>query len=140
MIFQFCVAYFHWAGRCCIIRRARRTIRDVVNTSRTNIDSPAPFYRSQRLLHLPSEQSQATVRVNNQCYLIVDAIVFHIVADEYRIVGVPAQLVWIHFYTETRGDDITIERDHNSDIRQEDPEYYRVVVLQTLGFGSVWPS
>lgn len=52
----------------------------------------------------PTNKAEQIVRANNEGYVIGDAVLFHIAAEEYRIVGGPALLDWIHFHAQTRGD------------------------------------
>lgn len=46
--------------------------------------------------------------------MIGEAVLLHNDAEEDLIFGGPAPLDRIYFHTETRGDNITIERDDNS--------------------------
>lgn len=73
----------------------------------------------------PVDTAKQIVMVNRDGYLVGDAIIFHLGEDEYRIVGGPAPLDWIHFHAETRGEGIRISRDDNSYARSGDPELYR---------------
>ena len=82
----------------------------------------------------PVDTAKQFVAVNQDGYVIGDSIVFHLAEDEYRIVGGPPSLDWIHFHASTRGQDIEITRDDNSYARRGDPEMYRYQIQGPLAF------
>lgn len=67
------------------------------------------------------------VAVNDEGYLIGDAILFHLEPQKYDLVGWFMVLDWVQFIGETGDYDVTFERDWNSILREPgvDPVFYR---------------
>ncbi|OLT04643.1 glycine cleavage system protein T [Pseudonocardia sp. CNS-004] len=65
------------------------------------------------------------VAVNNDGYLIGDAILFHLEDQLYDLVGHPMVVDWVQFHLATGDHDATAERDDNSAVRTGPPRLYR---------------
>ncbi len=75
----------------------------------------------------PVDAAKQFVAVNDEGYLIGDAILFHLEEQVYDLVGWYMVLDWVQFIGETGDYDVTFERDANSLMRAagEDPRFYR---------------
>ncbi len=91
---------------------ALRLLRD------TGVNSFATF---------PVDAAKQFVAVNDEGFLIGDAILFHLEEDRYDLVGWFMVLDWVQFIGETGDYDVTFERDANSLMRDpgRDPALYR---------------
>jgi vanillate/3-O-methylgallate O-demethylase len=65
----------------------------------------------------PVDRAKQFIAVNHQGQLIGDAILAHLDADSYNLVGHPMVIDWVEFHAETGGHDIDVERDGNSIVR-----------------------
>jgi glycine cleavage system aminomethyltransferase T len=65
------------------------------------------------------------VAVNDDGYLIGDAILFHLEDQLYDLVGHPMVVDWVQFHLATGDHDATAERDDNSAVRTGPPRLYR---------------
>lgn len=75
----------------------------------------------------PVDAAKQFVGVNDDGYLIGDAILFHLEEDEYDLVGWYMVLDWVQFIGETGDYDVTFRRDANTLMREPGtpPELYR---------------
>ncbi|MFW3168797.1 aminomethyl transferase family protein [Geodermatophilus sp. CPCC 206100] len=67
------------------------------------------------------DKAKQFVAVNDDGYLIGDAILFHLEDDLFDLVGHPMVLDWVQFHLESGEYDATTERDDNSYDREEGP-------------------
>lgn len=65
------------------------------------------------------------IAVNDEGFLIGDAILFYLAENSFDLVGHPMAIDWVQFHIETGGYDATIERDGNSIVREGNPKLYR---------------
>ena len=75
--------------------------------------------------HFPVDMAKQFVAVSHDGYMIGDNILFHLEEDEYRAVGIPPSINWMHYHAVTGGYDVRIDRDESSVYRQGDPVLYR---------------
>ena len=77
--------------------------------------------------HFPVDTAKQFIAVNDEGYLIGDAILFHLEEDVYDLVGWHMVLDWVQFIGETGDYDVTFRRDANSLARDPGtpPELYR---------------
>lgn len=65
------------------------------------------------------------IAVNDEGYLIGDAILLYLATDSLDLVGLAMTIDWVQFHIETGDYDVTFERDGNSIVRQGNPKLYR---------------
>src|SRR5262249_23484686 len=65
------------------------------------------------------------VSANQDCYFIVDGILFYLGDEQFDLVGNPSVINWVEFQAKTGRYDVTIERDDNSARRKGPPKLYR---------------
>ncbi|WP_396277430.1 aminomethyl transferase family protein [Glutamicibacter creatinolyticus] len=65
------------------------------------------------------------IAVNDEGFLIGDAILFYLEKGSFDLVGHPMAIDWVQFHIETGNYDATFERDGNSIVRQGNPKLYR---------------
>lgn len=75
--------------------------------------------------NFPVDKAKQFVAVNYDGYIIGDNILFHLDEDEYRAVGIPPSINWMHYHAETGGYDVEVRRDDSSAVREGTPELYR---------------
>lgn len=75
--------------------------------------------------NFPVDRAKQFVAVNEDGRLIGDAILAHLDADHYDLVGHPMVIDWVQFHAETGEFDVELERDGNSIVRAGDPKLYR---------------
>jgi vanillate/3-O-methylgallate O-demethylase len=75
--------------------------------------------------NFPVDKAKQFIAVNNEGYLIGDAILFHLAETSFDLVGHPMVIDWVQYHAETGKFDVTIERDGNSIVRQGPPKIYR---------------
>jgi vanillate/3-O-methylgallate O-demethylase len=68
--------------------------------------------------NFPVNRAKQFVAVNDDGYVIGDAILFHLEKDLLNLVGRPSAHNWVQYNAETRGYKVTIERDERSAARQ----------------------
>jgi glycine cleavage system aminomethyltransferase T len=73
----------------------------------------------------PVDRAKQFIAVNHQGHLIGDAILAHLDAESYNLVGHPMVIDWVQFHAETGGHDVEVERDGNSIVRPGDPRLFR---------------
>jgi glycine cleavage system aminomethyltransferase T len=73
----------------------------------------------------PVDRAKQFVAVNEDGRLIGDAILFHLDADAYDLVGHPMAIDWVQFHAESAGYDVVLERDDNSIVRRGAPKLFR---------------
>jgi len=71
------------------------------------------------------DRAKQFVAVNEDGFLIGDAILFHLGPDSFDLVGWRMVLDWVRFHLETGGYDATAELDENSLLRDGPPRLYR---------------
>src|SRR5690625_2491259 len=75
--------------------------------------------------NFPVDKAKQFVAVNYDGYIIGDNILFHLAEDEYRAVGIPPSINWMHYHAETGDYDVEVRRDDSSAVREGTPEFYR---------------
>jgi glycine cleavage system aminomethyltransferase T len=66
-------------------------------------------------------QAKQYVAVNDDGYLIGDAVLFHLEAGHYDLVGHPMVLDWVQYHLEAGGYEASTARDDNSHVRSAGP-------------------
>tara|TARA_R100000365_G_scaffold2509_1_gene7870 strand:- start:59 stop:1429 length:1371 start_codon:yes stop_codon:yes gene_type:complete len=71
------------------------------------------------------DNAKQFIAVNDEGYLIGDAILFYLADEEFDLVGHQMVIDWVQFHGETGDYDVTFERDGNSIVRAGNPTLYR---------------